>query len=230
MTQKNSRELIYKTLIEKAHVKHEVLENTKKVFEHFRVVLKEVSEKLKGSLPGKSRDIIIEYKAKGEFEIMLRFESDVLMFIMHADVFDFDKDHNVWKSSYVNKENYNSFCGTISVYDFLANSFKYNRGNDSGYLIARIFVNQEKHYFVEGKRQLGFLYNDFQNAVIDKAAIESIVDSAIMYSLDFDPLTPPYDHVKEVRVSEVKELENLSNIRTGKRLGFRFQADTDQLE
>lgn len=227
--EKHTRELILKTLLEKAHEKHEVFENTKKVFKEFKSVLNEISEQLQGKLAG-SRDVVIEYKEKGDFEVMLRFESDVLLFIMHADVFDFDKSHNVWKSSYVTKENYRSFCGVISVYDFLANSFKYNRDNDVGYLIARIFVNNESHYFVEGKRQLGFLYNDFQNSVIDRRAVESIVESAIMYSLDFDPLTPPYDNVKEVKVSEVKEIENLSSLTTGKRLGFRFQADNDQIE
>lgn len=230
MAEKNQRELMYKTLLEKAQLKHEIIENTKKTFEMIKVALKEISEDLKSRLSGEKRDLTIEYKEKGEFEVMLRFESDVLLFILHADVFDFDKSHNIWKSSYVSKENFNSFCGMISVYDFLANSFKYNRDNDIGYLIARIFINREMHYFVEGKRQLGFLYNDFQNAVIDKNAVESIVDSAILYSLDFDPLTPPYDNMKEVKVSEVKEMENLNTITTGKRLGFRFQADSDQFE
>ncbi len=230
MSEKKSRELIFKTLLEKAHLKHEIIENTKKVFKEFKVALEDVSKQLKSELPGNSRDVIIEYKAKGDFEAILRFESDVLLFMMHADVFDFDKSHNMWQTSYVNKDNYNSFCGIISVYDFLDNSFKYNRDNDVGYLIARIFINKELHYFVEGKRQLGFLYNDFQNAVIDRNTVEAIVDSAIMYSLDFDPLTPPYDNVKEVRVSEVKEIENLGNFSTGKRLGFRFQADSDQFE
>jgi len=230
MSEKNSRELIFKTLLEKAHLKHEIFENTKNTFAEFKSVLEEVAKQLKGQLTGKNRDVIIEYKEKGDFEAMLRFESDVLLFIMHADVFDFDKSHNMWQTSYVSKENYKSFCGVISVYDFLANSFKYNRDNDVGYLIARIFINQESHYFVEGKRQLGFLYNDFSNAVIDRKAVESIVESAIMYSLDFDPLTPPYDHVKEVKVAEVKEIENLGNFSTGKRLGFRFQADSDRFE
>lgn len=229
MNQDNSRELLIKTLIEKAQLKHEIFENTKRVFTEFKAVLRELSEQLQGKLPGKGRDIIIEYNERGEFEAMLRFESDILIFIMHVDVFDFDKEHNVWRSSYVNKDNNKSFCGMISVYDFLANSFKYNRDNDIGYLIARIFINNESHYFVEGKRQLGFLYNDFQNAVIDRKAVENVVNSAIMYSLDFDPLTPPYDKVIEVKVAEVKELEYLNRFITGKRLGFRFHADNDQV-
>ena len=118
----------------------------------------------------------------------------------------------------------------IQVFNFLADSFKYNRVNDLGYLIGRIFINKELHYFVEGKRQLGFLYNDFVNTVIEKEALRAIVESAILYCLNFDLFTPPFESVKEVNVSDVLAVESNMQISTGKRLGFRFQSDTDQIE
>ena len=40
--------------------------------------------------------------------------------------------------------------------------------NDLGYLIGRIFINHENHFMVQGKRQLGFLYNDFINQLLIK--------------------------------------------------------------
>ena len=114
--------------------------------------------------------------------------------------------------------------------NFLNDSFKYNRVNDVGYLIARIFLNNETHFFTEGKRQLGFLYNDFPNAVLNKDVLKDILHSAIIYALDFDLLTPPFENMKEVTVMEIMEATNSMNIKTGKRLGFRFQADNDQIE
>ena len=118
----------------------------------------------------------------------------------------------------------------INVYNFLADSFKYNRTRDIGYLIARVFINRELHYFVEGKRQLGFLYNDFSKAVIDKKAITAIIESAILYCLSFDLFTPPFTTVNEVSVEEIVEASNSMQITTGKRLGFRFIADNDRIE
>ena len=47
------------------------------------------------------------------------------------------------------------FCGLIHIYNFLNDSFKYNRVHDLGYLIGRIFINHENHFMVQGKRQLG---------------------------------------------------------------------------
>ena len=119
-----------------------------------------------------------------------------------------------------------SFVGKILVYNFLTESMTYNRPNDLGYLIARIFINKENHYFVEGKRQLGFLYNDFSSLEFNEEAVRKLLESAILYSLDFDPFTPPYDQVIQVTVGEIQETEVQAKIATGKRLGFRFQTDS----
>ena len=115
------------------------------------------------------------------------------------------------------------------MYNFLADSFKYSRINDSGYLVARLFINKEMHFMVEGKRQVGFFYNSFSNEPINKEDIKKILSSAINYCIDFDLLTPPYDTVKELSVMEIQDNNNCMNIKTGKRLGFRFQADHDKI-
>ena len=86
------------------------------------------------------------------------------------------------------------------------------------------------HYFVEGKRQLGFLYNDFANALLDKKAMIEIINSAILYTLAFNLFVPPFDNIKEVSVSAMEEETNRMQIQTGKRLGFRFSADNDQVQ
>ena len=72
---------------------------------------------------------------------------------MHTDVFEFDANHLVWQSPYVQADRDNSYCGLINIYNFLSDSFKFNRNADEGYLIGRIFINRERCYFVEGKRQ-----------------------------------------------------------------------------
>jgi len=145
-------------------------------------------------------------------------------------VFDFPKSHNIWQSSYVKENEMRAYCGMINVYNFLADSFKYNRVNDVGYLVARCFINNELHYFVEGKKRLGILYNDFINETIDNRKIRSLIESTILYSLDFDLLTPPYNSMNEVSVMDIIEVTNAMKIKTGKRLGFKFQSDNDNFE
>ncbi|HBS87693.1 MAG: hypothetical protein A2W91_15630 [Bacteroidetes bacterium GWF2_38_335] len=223
----NARKLIVDTLTEKAAIKQKVYQNTVETLNTFKEILQETVNDLNTGIKISKNPINLEYKDRGAFEAEIKIAGDLLIFNMHTNIFEFDKGHGVWKTPYVQNNVMASYCGIINVYNFLADSFKYERMDDLGYLIARIFINKDKHYFVEGKRQLGFLYNDFANAIIEREHIKNIVDSAILYSLDFDLLVPPYENVSITSVAQMKEKINKSKIQTGKRLGFKFYADGD---
>jgi hypothetical protein len=224
---KTTKEIILELLKEKASLKQDVYKNTVEIFHDLKQVVKEVVQELRPQAYAIDKRLMVEFRDKGEFEIELRVAGDVLLFHMHTNIFEFDTSHQMWRTSYVKQDPTNSFCGMINIYNFLADSFKYNRTNDLGYLVARIFLNKDDHYFVEGKRQLGFLYNDFANAVLDKEGMKRIVESSIVYCLNFDLFTPPFEEMKVVTVAQVLEEESMMSVKTGKRLGFRFQADTD---
>lgn len=227
---KSPKDLIIETLKEKGCLKQEVFKLTTAVFKDFKTEAEDLINELDKEMGKIDNEISIQFINKGDYEFHIKFGGDILVFFMHTNVFDFEKSHNIWNSSYLKEDELRSYCGMINVYNFLADSFKYNRVNDLGYLVARLFVNKESHYFVEGKRQLGFLYNDFINETINKEKIRAILESTILYSLDFDLLTPPYDNMKEVSVIDIIEATNAMNIKTGKRLGFKFQADNDLIE
>ena len=114
----------------------------------------------------------------------------------------------------------NSFCGIISVYNFLADSYKYQRLNDLGYLVARVFINRENHFFVETKTQIGYKYFNFSEAPISSDNLNDIINELIIYSVKFDLYTPPYDAVRQVTVYEMQEKSSSAALRTGKRLGY----------
>jgi len=230
MPKLSGKELIIKVLKEKSSLKQDVFYKNIKVFEELKEVVKEVTANLKNEAGKIDNRILVDYREKGPYEVELKVAGDILIFHMHTNVFEFDKSHPMWKTSYLRDMPSRSFCGMINIYNFLADSFKYNRVNDVGYMIARIFINNELHYFVEGKRQLGFLYNDFPNKTIARQALKNIVESAIIYALDFDLFTPPFDEMQEISVSQILEVSENMRIKTGKRLGFRFQADSDQIE
>lgn len=225
-----AKNLILETLKVKACLKQKVFKQTIEIFQEFKKEGEALANELRGSMKNVDKAVQIEFIEKGEFEFHIKFGGDVLIFFMHTNVFDFDKSHSMWNTSYVKEDELRAYCGMINIYNFLADSFKYNRINDIGYLVARCFVNKDLHYFVEGKRQLGFLYNDFVNEVISNEKIRKVIESAMLYSMDFDLLTPNYDAMKEVTVNDVIEVTNALNIKTGKRLGFRFQADNDNIE
>lgn len=226
---KDAKTLIIETIKEKIAVKQEIYKNMTMVFRDLKHVVTEITDELCDEAK-EIKEVIIEYKERSNFEIELKIAGDILVFSMHTNIFDFENSHEMYKTTYVKDDHLRSYCGVIHIYNFLSDSFKYNRSNDIGYLVARIFVNKDMHYFVEGKRQLGFLYNDFANSVIDKKEIRKVIESAILYSLSFDLLTPPYQAVQEMSVGEMLQMSSDNKIRTGKRLGFKFQADNDYIE
>ena len=226
---KSPQKLIVDTLVEKSVMKQMVYENTIETFSLIKTVLHEISLELNTSIKSADKKIRLEYRDRGKFEAEVRVAGDILIFSMHSNVFEFDRDHSIWKLPYVQDNKLNSYCGMINIYNFLTDSFKYNRNDDLGYLIGRLFVNRENHYFVEGKRQMGFLYNNFGHAIISKEAIKKIIESAMLYSLEFDLLVPPYDMVKIASVAQMNSKIDSSKLQTGKRLGFKFNSD-DVLE
>ncbi len=227
MQKKDATELILKTLSEKSIIKQQIYNNTFEAFKSLKKISKYLINNYKKQLKTSVNKIHLEYRDKGIHESEIRVAGDLLIFNMHSNVFEFDRNHGIWKISYVKNNDMNSYCGIINIYNFLSDSFKYDRLNDVGYLIGRIFINKDNHYFVEGKRQLGFLYNDFGNAVIDTKAIKDIVQSAILYTLDFDLLVPPYENMQIASVAQMKQRINKSKTQTGKRLGFKFYTDED---
>jgi hypothetical protein len=225
-----TKKLILQTLKEKSCMKQDVFENATKNFELLKEVLNEIVEEYREVMDKIDRRIEIGFKSRSQYEAELRFAGDVLLFHMHTNVFDFDKSHSMWRTSYVQQGKYRSYCGMINVYNFLSDSLKYNRVNDSGYLVARIFINRENHFFVEGKKQVGAKFNDFVNSQIDKEQLRRIVQSTILYSLEFDLLTPPYDAMREIQVNDIEQIRSNMNLKTAKRLGFKFYSDKDKIE
>ncbi len=215
-------------IIEKGGLKLDVYNNTYESFREMKTIAKNITEVLKKKITKVDKRINFDFVDRGEFEAELKFGSDMLVISMHTNVFEFPREHDIMNLSYIKKDITRSYCGIINMYNFLADSYKYNRVNDVGYLVARIFINREYHYFVEGKRQIGLMYNNFSKAKIDKSSLKKILETAINYCVDFDLLTPVYDSIKVVSISEM--LENTMNLRTGKRLGFRFQVDQDDAE
>ena len=211
----------------KGELKQKVYDSTKEAFELFRTTSKQILTLFQEENKENMTNIRFEFIDRGDFEYEIRFGGDSLIFMMHTNVFEFSRNHEVMKSQYIREDPNRSYCGVIHVYNFLTDSFLYQRDNDLGYLIGRIFVNNEKHYFIEGKRELGMLYNNFNTSLINSDSVQSIVESAIEYTTNFDLLTPPYDEIKVVSVGEMRNNFDKKSLVTAKRLGFRFQADTD---
>ena len=221
----DKRSGIISTLKEKSLLKQKVYDNTLHSFGTVKEILKNLSKEINSGISGIDTRVKLEYSDRSSFDAQIRVAGDILLFSMHSNIFQFDREHPAWKTAYIQKNKYNAYSGIINIYNFLADSFKYSRLDDLGYLIARIFINHENQYFVEGKRQMGMLFSNYGNEEISRESLQNIILTAIQYALEFDLLVPPYDTVKIATVGQAEAKIQHSKVITGKRLGFQFNSD-----
>lgn len=220
------RAKILETIVRKSSLKQQVFDNTFATFNELKDILFEMSSEWDDELDGRiDRRVRIEYRDRGKFETQFQVASDLLIFRMHTDVFEFDANHLVWQSPYVQADRDNSYCGIIDIYNFLSDSFKFNRNADEGYLIGRIFINRERRYFVEGKQQTSMRAAEFGKSEIGRDALIAILEEAIWFALNFDLLMPPYEDNKRVTVDQFNTKMDNSKFVTGKRLGYDFEVE-----
>ena len=73
---------------------------------------------------------------------------------------------------------------------------------------------------MEGKGKLNFLFNDFANAVIDREILRNILHEAVLFAMDFELTTPPFNEVNVVTLHQIKEMSQNMKLKTAKRLGI----------
>jgi len=214
------REQIFELLQHKSGLKQSIYRNTLARFEQLKDILQQIEKDLDGRMSVANPNVEVRFNDRSLFECELKFSGDMLVFNMHSNVFSFDHKHFVHQTPYVQVDPNRSFCGKIDIYNFLSDSYKYNRLNDVGHLIGRIFINHENHFFVEGKKQLGFLFGDFANQELGEEQLCAIVETSMLYALDFDLVTPPFEIVHEVTLAQKLFENGNAGITTGKKLGF----------
>ena len=220
------RNKILETIVKKSTLKQQIFDNTFSTFNLLKETLFEMASEIDDELDGKlDRRVRIEYRDRGKFEAQLQIASDLLIVRMHTDVFEFDSNHIIWQNSYVQENKDNSYIGVINIYNFLSDSLKYNRNADEGYLIGRIFINREKAFFVEGKRQTLVRPMAFGTRKIDREALVDVIETSINYAINFDLLMPPYDENIRVTVDQFNSKLDNSKFTTGKRLSYDFSMD-----
>ena len=220
---------IHKQIVEQLKtrvvLKQKVFDKTVDSFNELKEVVSGMPDIFNPELADNDTRISLEYQDLAGYVAKLKVGGDVLIFNMHTNAFHFDRDHKVWELAYAKGNMNRTYCGVINIYNFLHDSFRYGRNDDAGYLVARVFVNYEGHFFVEGKRQRSMGLSAFETSILNKQSWTRIVETAMLYSLEFDLLVPPYDNMKIISLAQMNEEIVQSRLRTGKRLGFVFNSD-----
>lgn len=203
----------------KAVAKQEAYNATMEVMTEFKKVMRGYEQNLNNQIKGLDKNLEVKFTDIGDFESHMKFSGDTVVFMMHTNIFDFESTHTINKTKYVQEDPLREYCGLIQVYNFLSDSLKYNRMGDMGSLVTRLFVNKDKHFFMDGNRPFSFLYNDFENMVMGEKHINAILEDIMLHSLKLDLIAPPFDMFNVITV-EQKNFHSYNSGFSTPRLGF----------
>ena len=120
-------------LINKGELKQNIFQETLNSMLMFKEAAKEFDEFYRDKYEEEHEKVTVHYTNRNQYEFQLKFAGDILVFLMHTNIFEFSRDHEVMRTPYIKEDKDRSYCGVIQIFNFLADSFKYNRVNDLGY-------------------------------------------------------------------------------------------------
>lgn len=222
-----NRQQLIDLLMHKSALKQDVADDLEVVFDDLRKLIDLEIKALKEVITDERVRLFV--KDRGDHEFHVYIGSDVLVFNLHHNVFRLPDSNPLWGTSYFKSQPNNGYFGTIHIYNFLAESLQQNRLDDQGYLLARIFVNHERHFFIEGKGSLGYTFSDPQHMLLSSEMLQLIAQMSFAYALQFDLYIPPFELMDEVSVGQIYVMGEQLKLRTAKRLGFKMSADESEI-
>ena len=222
-----NRQQLIDLLMHKSALKQDVADDLEVVFADLRKLIDLEIKALKEVITDERVSLFV--KDRGDHEFHVYIGSDVLVFNLHHNVFRLPDSNPLWGTSYFKSQPNNGYFGTIHIYNFLAESLQQNRLDDQGYLLARIFVNHERHFFIEGKGSLGYTFSDPQHMLLSSEMLQLIAQMSFAYALQFDLYIPPFELMDEVSVGQIYVMGEQLKLRTAKRLGFKMSADESEI-
>lgn len=181
---------------------------------------KRVVDELKVKVRPGDEDVTIDYKDIHEHEFQVKLAGDLLVFVLHTNIVTFDEGHPVMQEPYIHSNEVNRYFGQIMIYNFMSDSVKFNRVNDPGYLVARLLINHEGRYVIEGEGRLGALFNKISSAPITEGELNVLVKLALTIAIENDLMAPPFTDVRFITLYQ--KMEKTQELGGGQKIGFRM--------
>ena len=107
----------------------------------------------------------------------------------------------------------------------MSDSFKFNRHNDPGYLLARLLINNEARYIIEGNGRLGALSNKISGGPISEMELNVLIKIALTMAIENDLVAPPFPQVQFITVHQKNE--KTQEMGGGQKIGFRMSFENE---
>lgn len=180
---------------------------------------KRVVEELKRRANPSDKDVTVEFNSINAQEFDVKLAGDMLIFVLGTNIVTLEESHTIMKEDYIRENEVNRYFGQIMVYNFMAESLKYNRTNDPGYLLARIMINHENRFFIEGERELE-AFNPISQLPVTDEELQQVVRIVLKMAIENDLVAPAFTEVKAITLNQKRD----HNLELGgaQKIGFKM--------
>lgn len=189
----------------------------------FGLIAKEserVVNELKKRVRAGDEDVTVGFEKVNEHEFHVKLAGDLLVFVLHTNIVTLMDNHPVMQDSYIRQNEVNRYFGQIMIYNFMSDSLKFNRVNDPGYLLARLLINHEGRYVIEGDGQLAALANKISGEPITEVELNVVVKLALTLAIENDLMAPPFPDVRFITLHQ--KMEKTQELGAGQKIGFQM--------
>jgi hypothetical protein len=181
---------------------------------------KRIIDELRAKANPADKDVTLECLKINDHEFHVKLAGDLLIFVLHTNVVTFGGDHGIMNDPYMQTNEINRYFGQLNIYNFMSDSLKFNRINDPGYLVARLMINHENRFFIEGEGQLEVLFNRISETPITETDLTTLVKLALTVAIGNDLMAPPYTQVKFITLYQ--KIEHTPELGAGQKIGFKM--------
>ncbi len=183
--------------------------------DHARQIIRELEKRAR---PGDS-DVTVEFNSISDQEFDVKLAGDMLIFVMNTNIVTFDDAHPILNEPYIMEKDVNRYFGQIMIYNFMSDSMKFNRMNDPGYLLARLMINHENRFFIEGEKELS-VYNKISDREITDEDLSALVKIVLKMAIENDLVAPAFTQMKSITLNQKKD--HTLELGGAQKIGFRM--------
>jgi hypothetical protein len=210
---------IKKMLESKSTAKQTSFKNTCWAFKTLCEEGRRVIDEIRNLAKPEDSDVTVEFNEITEHEFDIKLAGDMLIFVMNTNIVTFEDTHPVMKDEYIMQNDVNRYFGQIMIYNFMADSMKFNRMNDPGYLLARLMINHENRYFIEGEKEL-VDFNKISENPITEDDLKKLVKVVLKMAIENDLVAPAFTQLKSITLNQKKD--HTLELGGAKKIGFRM--------
>lgn len=210
-----------RTLLEtKSTAKQITYKNLVAAFQTLQADARQVIAEVKAKTKPGDQDVTTDFLVVNEHEFQVKLAGDLLVFVLHTNIVTFQEDHPVMQTEYIRQQTVNRYFGQIMIYNFMSDSIRFNRVNDPGYLLARLLINHEGRYVIEGDGPLAQFSQQVSDTAISEIELTNLVKIALALAIENDLVAPPFPQVRFITLHQ--KLEKTQELGAGQKIGFRM--------